>query len=360
MTALHAQVRVRDRVEATLEVEAGTTTAVMGPSGAGKSTLVEAVAGLVRIDAGRVSIGGRDVSDPRPRVPVHRRGAVLLGQDPRLFPHLSARDNIAFGLRARRVPRAEAAGRADELLWRVGLPGSGDHRPGELSGGQQQRVALARALAARPDVLLLDEPLTALDPETAAGIRGVLADVLSGITTVLVTHDPLDAVALADRLVVLEGGTPSQSGAVRDVLARPATGFVATLAGLNRLVGVVRAGRWIGGGIVLTGAADDGLGDGPAAAVFRPGAVTVEPLPRTTWTAAVRIAGAEPDEPGSWLARIERIEPTPAGVRVHTQAPAGGRAMADLALDDVARMQLSPGAPVRLTVASAQARFQRA
>ena len=162
------------RLDVNLDAAPGEVIAVMGPSGAGKSTLLAALAGLVPLTSGFVRIGDRAVSDPRAKVRVHRRGVVLLGQDPHLFPHLTARDNVAFGPRAQGVGRELAAHEADELLWRVGLPGSGDHRPGELSGGQQQRVALARALAVKPGLLLLDEPLTSLDPETAAGVRTVL------------------------------------------------------------------------------------------------------------------------------------------------------------------------------------------
>src|SRR5690606_18590494 len=162
----------------------------------------------------------------------------------RLFPHMSARDNVAFGLRARGVARPVAAREADAWLERVGLGGWGGRRPSELSGGQQQRVALARALATHPRLLPLAEPLTALDAETAGDVRGLLHEQLTAVraTAIVVTHDAVDAAALARRLLVVEGGTVVQEGPVQRVLAAPATRFAAAVSGLNRLVGVARDG----------------------------------------------------------------------------------------------------------------------
>ncbi len=238
--ALQARVRV-DRggytLDAALQADAGQIVAVMGPSGAGKSTLFDAIAGFVPLTGGQVSLDGRTVdSASGPHVDPRHRGVVMLGQEPRLFPHLSARENIAFGPRARRIPRAAARAEAETWLARVGLAGMGDRRPAQLSGGQQQRVALARALATSPRVLLLDEPLTSLDPETAAGIRLLLSDQLAdtGTTAIVATHDAADAVSLAARLVVLEAGRITQSGVVRDVLDGPATPFVAAVAAAHR------------------------------------------------------------------------------------------------------------------------------
>ncbi|MFV0375651.1 MAG: ABC transporter ATP-binding protein, partial [Microbacterium sp.] len=279
MTGLDATIEVRARaVSAGIRVARGETVAVMGPSGAGKSTVVEAIAGLVALSGGQVRVASRVVSDPAPRVPVHRRGTVLLGQDPRVLPHLIARDNIAFGPRATGVGRAEAARHADELLHRVGLAGAGDERPGDLSGGQRQRVGLARALAVAPDVLLLDEPLTSHDPVTAAGIRGVLADLTRDGTCVRVTHDAVDAAALAARLVVMERGAVTQEGAVRDVLAHPATAFVASIAGVNRVTGRAAGGCWTDGRVTSAGTLPATAPEGAdLVAVFRPQAVTLRP-----------------------------------------------------------------------------------
>ena len=320
--------------------EAGQIVAVMGPSGAGKSTLLTAIAGLVAIDAGQVRLGGEVLSSPRLQVSPARRGTVLLGQDPRLFPHLTARDNVAFGPRAHGVSARSARATADGWLARVGLPGAGDRRPAELSGGQQQRVALARALAASPRLVLLDEPLTSLDPVTADGIRTILAARLGGVTCVVVTHDAVDAVALADRLVVLEDGRVTQSGAVRDVLTEPATAFAASIGGLHRVVGVTRGGACEADGVRLGGGAF-ALADGsPVAAVFPP--------------SAVRISSAADADGSTWAARVVRLEQTVGGVRVHTASPA---IAADLAVADVAAQGIGVGDRVRVSVAASAVRL---
>lgn len=371
----HVVVRRRDfRLHARLTVDAGEVVALMGPSGAGKSTLLTAVAGLTRLSGGHVRIGDHEVAAAADRLHVRpaRRGAVLLGQNPRLFPHLNARANVAFGLRARGVPRKLAIAEADDWLWRVGLPGAGDHLPSELSGGQQQRIAVARALATAPKVLLLDEPLTALDPETAADVRAMLHEQLSAsrVTALVVTHDAVDAAALATRLVVVEGGEISQEGPVAAVLAAPMTSFAAAVAGRNRVVGVAREGAWsMPAGerathppVVL--AAADRASRAAAAhegdrlsAVFRPGAVQLSAAPDPSWTGALRLVVDEPAEPGCWLARVVRIERTPGGARVHTSFPA---VAVDVAADEVAALGLAPGHAVRLRIAPEHVRLLRA
>lgn len=299
-------------VDVEIVVGLGETVAVMGPSGAGKSTLLQALAGFAALDEGEISVDGRVIdrsAAPRVRTEPMRRGIVLLGQNPRLFPHLDVRENVAFGPRAAGTPADEARRRADDLLARVGLPGAGARRPQELSGGEAQRVAVARALAAAPRVVLLDEPLVALDPETAGDIRRMLRDQLVGVTTVAVTHDAADAVALADRLVVLEAGRVTQQGAVREVLAAPASGFVASIAGVNRLEGVSGGGGWSCGDERLQAADADSRAlaavDGKAlAAVFRPSDVRVV---------------AEGAVGNSWRTVVTRVEPTVAGVHVLTE-----------------------------------------
>lgn len=352
------------RLDAAVIAEPGEAVAIMGPSGAGKSTLLGAIAGLVRTRQGHVRIDGTDVAGRRP-LPPQKRGVVLLGQDPRLFPHLSARDNVAFGLRARGADREHAQREADEWLWKVGLDGVGAHRPAELSGGQQQRAALARALATDPRVLLLDEPLTALDPETAGDIRALLHEQLlhSRSTAVIVTHDAVDAASLASRLVVLEGGRVSQEGPVRAVLAAPATRFAAAVAGVNRLVGRAEAGSWRtranGADIVLTATdaasrAAAEAGGAELAALLRPGDVRLALAPETSWTGALRLARTAEPESGSWLARIVRLEQTPAGARIHTAEPA---VAVDVAADDVAALGLAPGVVVRLSADASVVRF---
>ncbi|MFT4051328.1 MAG: ABC transporter ATP-binding protein [Microbacterium sp.] len=345
------------RLDARVSALAGETVAIMGPSGAGKSTLLAVIAGLEAADSGHVRIDGQDLGGPRP-VPADRRGVVLLGQDPRLFPHLSARENVAFGLRARGIARTQAARAADAWLARVGLDGLGDRRPAQLSGGQQQRAALARALATSPRLLLLDEPLTALDPETAGDVRALLHDQLRehadrGVTTTLVvTHDVIDAASLATRLVVMEGGRVSQEGPVREVLQVPATRFAATIAGLNRLVGHVTGGLWHApcddGELVFD--VPDAVPASAVIALVRPADVRLEPVAAPSRPDASRPPAAR----GSWLARIVRLEQTPAGARVHTAEPA---VAVDLPADAVAALDLSPGTVVRLRVDAAAVRF---
>ncbi|MCC2031152.1 sulfate/molybdate ABC transporter ATP-binding protein [Microbacterium allomyrinae] len=368
VTALDARVVVQRpgfRLDASLSVEPGEVVAVMGPSGAGKSTLLEVLAGLVPLDEGYVRSGARTLeAAPRPRVRTapSRRGIVLLGQEPRLFPHLTAHANIVFGLRVHGADAPSAAIAAHDWLARVGLAGLDDRRPAELSGGQQQRVALARALATSPAAVLLDEPLTSLDTETAGDIRALLHDQLlaTGTTAIVATHDAVDAVSLASRLVVLEDGLVTQTGAVRDVLAEPATRFTAAVAGLNRVVGSVSAGRWQQGRFTLdvARAVSGGQGaetfadGGEAAAVFAPGAVAVDRIGIDARTGAPHVEGGV--RRGEWLARVTRLEPTPAGVRIRTADP---EVAVDLSAGRVADLGIAPGMAVRLRVDSAAVRL---
>lgn len=340
------------RLDAHVRAGAGDVVALMGPSGAGKSTLLGVVAGLVGLDEGRVSVG-EQVLDAAPRRRIHvspaERRVVMLGQDARLFPHLTAHANIAFGLRVHGASATSASRDADEWLWRVGLDGLGARRPAELSGGQQQRVALARALATSPAVLLLDEPLTSLDPETAGDIRALLRDQLASTrtTAIVATHDAVDAVALASRLVVLEGGRVTQEGDVRGVFAAPATRFVAAVAGVNRIDGVVQDGVWSSGRAVL---AAPGIRDGRTAAIFRPADVRSAPVTSETWTGALRLGGSP--VAGEWLARISRLEQTPGGVRVQTSEP---DVSIDVAVD--AALGLVAGHALALSIDPAAVRF---
>lgn len=238
----HLVVRL-DRLALDLPVAAspGTVVAVLGPNGAGKTTALRALAGLRRLDGGHVTLAGRDLDRPATGtfVPPERRRVAWVPQDHLLFPHLSVLENVAFGPRSGGVPRAEARARARSELEAVGLAEVAGVRPRALSGGQAQRVALARALAGAPDLVLLDEPLAALDATTRATTRRDLGRRLAGVpaATVLVTHDPLDALVLAQHLVVVEDGGVVQAGPVTEVTARPRTRYVADLVGTNLLRG---------------------------------------------------------------------------------------------------------------------------
>jgi molybdate transport system ATP-binding protein len=228
-------------VDLALPAEAGQVVALVGPNGSGKSTTLRTIAGLTPLDRGRITIADRVVDDPTADVfvPPERRGVGVMFQDYLLFPHLSAIENVAFGLRVQRVGRGEARARAAEWLARLGLDTKGDAKPAQLSGGQAQRVALARALAPEPRVLLLDEPLAALDAGTREDVRRDLArhlDDFAGVV-VVVSHDPVDAAVLADEVAILDDGRLVQRGPVDDVLAHPRSRYVADLVGVNLLEG---------------------------------------------------------------------------------------------------------------------------
>ena len=276
-----------------LQVAAGTVTAVLGPNGSGKTTLLRAVAGLQPIGGGHVRVGGRTLDEPGAGtfvVPERRRVAVV-HQDFVLFPHLRVLDNVAFGPRSTGVPRHEANRIAAGWLERVDLAAYASSRPAALSGGQAQRVALARALAADPEVLLLDEPLSALDVTTRATTRRDLRHHLDAFpgATVVVTHDPLDALLLAQRVVVLEGGRASQSGSVAELTTHPRTPYVADLIGTNLLRGVAD------GAVVRCGDATVAVGrpaTGPVLLTISPRAVTLhtrhpEGSARNVWPGTV-------------------------------------------------------------------------
>ncbi|ANS80123.1 Molybdenum transport ATP-binding protein ModC [Serinicoccus hydrothermalis] len=235
---------VVDRGEFVLDAELRAplgVTALLGPNGSGKTTALLGLAGLVGLARGHVRLGEEQwEGDARGRAPEQRSVGLVLAE-PMLFPHLTLLDNVAFGPRARGMPRARARERAREELGRVGLADLARRRPGEVSSGQAQRAALARALATDPELLLLDEPLSALDPETRSRTRADLSHRLRDYpgVTVLTTHDPLDALTLADQLVFLEGGRVTQTGTPGEVVGRPRTAYVASLVGLNLLSGIL-------------------------------------------------------------------------------------------------------------------------
>ncbi|WP_405781042.1 ABC transporter permease [Streptomyces sp. NBC_00859] len=277
--------------ELTLEADPGTTIAVVGPNGAGKTTLLRALLGLTPRARAELRLGDTDVSP----LPPHRRGVAWVPQDGALFPHLSALTNTAYGLRSHRVPRAEARREAALWLERLGVGHLAARKPSQLSGGQAQRVALARALAARPRLLLLDEPLAALDQTTRAHVRHTLRTHLSGFGGVclIVTHDPVEAVSLADRVLVLDDGRALQDAPPAEVTRHPRSPWVARMLGRNAWPGTAS-----GDGLSLTGGGRlvvaDGLGEGVRAlAIIAPEAVSVHRdrptgSPRNVWPGTVR------------------------------------------------------------------------
>lgn len=230
--------------EVSLELGAGEVLAVLGPSGCGKSTLLRAVAGLEPLRHGRILVAGEDVTG----VPTHLRGFALMFQDGQLFGHLSVGDNVGYALRLRRRPRAERRARVQELLALVGLPEYADRAPATLSGGERQRVALARALAVRPRLLLLDEPLSALDRGLRERLAADLRDILraEGTTAVLVTHDHEEAFTVADRLAVMRVGRLIQSGTLEEVWRHPADPETAQFLGYARILTGAAAERVLG------------------------------------------------------------------------------------------------------------------
>jgi molybdate transport system ATP-binding protein len=289
-------VRTLGRFELDVELEAkpGEVVALLGPNGAGKSTAFRCLAGLLPLDGGRITLDGAPLDDPGADVfvPPDERPVGVVFQDYLLFPNLTALENVAFGLRARGLARSEARARAGSWLERVGLGDHAGHRPRALSGGQAQRVALARALATEPRLLLLDEPLAALDVGTRGGVR---RDLRRHLTTfdgmrLLVTHDPVDAYALADRVVILEAGRVAQTGTLAEVTARPRSRYIADLLGTNLLRGEGRGGALVlvtGAGVVAAEPVT-----GPTFAVVPPSAVALyltQPVgsPRNVWPSRV-------------------------------------------------------------------------
>ncbi|NUW45016.1 ABC transporter ATP-binding protein [Nonomuraea rhodomycinica] len=331
---LHARLvvtRPAFTLDIALDVRPGEVVALLGPNGAGKTTALRALAGLVPLSKGEIVLDGHALHTLAPE----QRPIGMVFQDYLLFPHLSALDNVAFGPRCQGASKAEARRTAAALLERVGLAERAAARPRQLSGGQAQRVALARALAVRPDLLLLDEPLAALDAHTRLEVRSELRRHLAdfGGATVLVTHDPLDAMVLADRLVVIENGAIVQQGAPAEVARHPRTDYVARLVGLNLYRGVADGPRVKVGELLIS--TSERL-EGAAFVAFPP--------------AAVALYRSRPD--GSprnlWQARIDGIERHGDNVRVHLDGPV--TAFADITPAALADLDLTPGQTIWASV----------
>ncbi|MGI3786316.1 MAG: ABC transporter ATP-binding protein [Janthinobacterium lividum] len=258
-----------------LTLRPGELVALLGPSGCGKTTALRILAGLDEPTAGRVVVDGKDVTD----VPANRRDMGMVFQAYSLFPHLTAQDNVEFGLLLRKVDRGRRAARAREMLELVGLAHQADRYATELSGGQQQRVALARALAIEPSVLLLDEPLSALDAKVRTQLRDEIRRVQLevGTTTLFVTHDQEEALAMADRVGVMDKGRLQQLDTPQELYAHPRNAFVADFVGLmNRVPTQVAGGRAVVLGVGV-GTVDGSVADGPGTALVRPEQLLVRP-----------------------------------------------------------------------------------
>ncbi|TNB69537.1 ABC transporter ATP-binding protein [Arthrobacter sp. BB-1] len=315
------------------------TVAVMGPNGAGKSTLFSIIAGLLRPDSGRAELDGRalfQVGDGRNQwVPPHLRGTALLAQEPLLFPHLTAVHNVAFGPRSAGTPKCPAKAKALQWLAEVEAADLAARRPAELSGGQAQRVAVARALAADPGLLLLDEPMAALDIHSAPLLRRLLKHVLADRPAIIITHDVLDALMLADRVVILGNGRIAEEGPTRQVLQRPRSAFGAGLAGLNFIPGTYAGdGVLAGRGQHIAGHSEDPIPPGQAAvAVFPPSSVSVF------------LTDAHGSPRNSFEVAITDLEPHGDFIRVRA-----GSLAADITPAASADLGLVPGLPVHFVV----------
>ena len=312
------------------------TVAVLGPNGAGKSTLLRALAGLVAIERGHVRLDGEMLDSPEEGVfvPPERRPVGMVFQDYLLFPFLTVRDNVAFGLRSRRVPRRQARQRADEWLARMGLEDRAASRPSELSGGQAQRVALARALATEPRLLLLDEPLAALDAGARLEIRDELRSRLTGYRggRLLVTHDVVDAATLCNRLIVLEGGRIVQQGTIEEISQRPQSRYVADLVGLNFYRGTARDGVVAIAGDTAEVRIADHQAAGPVHISVHPRAVTLQ---STSLPVSAR---------NQWAGVVRSVDRLGDRVRVRVDGPLS--VVAEVTPDALERLQLDLGSPV--------------
>ncbi|MFI2912785.1 ABC transporter ATP-binding protein [Streptomyces sp. PDY-4] len=325
------------RLDIALRAAPGEVVALLGPNGAGKTTALRALAGLAPLTAGHLRLDGADLR----RTPPESRPVGVVFQDYLLFPHLTALDNVAFGPRCRGVGKAEARAQAAEWLDRMGLAEHAAARPRRLSGGQAQRVAVARALATHPRLLLLDEPLAALDARTRLEVRAQLRRHLAAFeaVAVLVTHDPLDAMVLADRLVVVEGGRIVQEGSPSDIARHPRTEYIAQLVGLNLYRGQAEGHtvRLAAGPAVST---TEDL-TGPVFVAFPPGAVTLY-RERPTGSSARNL----------WHCEVAGLETHGDQIRVELT---GELALAaDLTTVAAAELDLHPGAPVWAAVKAAQ------
>jgi len=330
-------------LDVAVEAAAGAVLVVVGESGAGKTTLLRLLAGLDAPDTGRIAVEGRVWFDASAgvAVPPWEREIGFVAQDYALFPHLTVRDNVAFGVRAQGLPRREAGARADAALERMGVGALAPRRPAELSGGQQQRVALARATVTEPRLLLLDEPLSALDLGSRQAVRGELRSLLAQLAcaTVFVTHSPVDATVFGDTIAVIESGALTQVGARDELLRHPRSPYVATLLGVNLLRGTL-IGRETGGvahvrtAEGLLAVADPGV-DGDVYVTVNPQEITLSPEP-PAGSAQNVFRGAV----------LEIVPEPPAGDRVRVALATSPPLVAEVTRQAVDALGLRPGMPV--------------
>jgi molybdate transport system ATP-binding protein len=348
---LDGRVRVGSfELELAITTGPGEVLAVLGPNGAGKSTLLRAVSGLTPLDSGRLDLAGAVLDDVRQNVfvPPQQRRVGVVFQNHRLFPHLRIVDNVAFGPRSRGVPIAQARAAALGWLERLGLAGLAGRKPRQLSGGQAQRVALARALASAPAALLLDEPLAALDVQTRAEVQGELREHLHAFTgpTLFVTHDPIEALLLAGRIVVIEEGRVVQHGTPTEITARPLTPYVARLVGVNLYEGRAAGGRVeLAGGGALFAATNATPATPATAARAEAGAVLVALRPSAVTIHTERPHGSSARN--VWAGRIRGLAPLGDRVRITVEGAPG--ASVDVTAAAVAELGLIPSRAVWLS-----------
>jgi molybdate transport system ATP-binding protein len=309
-------------LDVSFTVEAGETIAIVGPNGAGKSSLLRMIAGLSAADEGRITWNGADWDDASSGefVPTEKRPVSYVFQDHALIPHLNVLDNVAFGVRASGGRRRVARERATHALSDVGSLELADRMPSELSGGESQTVAIARALATNPELMLFDEPFAALDAGARAQARRLFASMSNeSLARILVTHDAVDALTLADRIVALESGSIVQVGTPSDVLATPRSHFVAEILGFNPLSGELHGDQLSIGAMNLTVGAHE-VSDGPVIAIIRPRSVSLhrtrpEGSPRNVWNTAIAAVDRTSDRVRVQLGAPLHIavEVTPAG-----------------------------------------------
>ena len=339
--SLHAQLTAETGgfdLNMCLDISEGEVVAVVGPNGAGKSTMLWALAGLLPLSDGLVTLNGHVLDDTKRgiHIPPEHRSIGTVFQDMLLLPHLSAVDNVAFGLRCRGTSRRDSRRQAMPWLALVGMEHRAGAHPNELSGGQAQRVALARALAVTPDMLLLDEPLSALDVGTRTDVRHDLQRALSTFSGVrlIITHDPTEALTLADRLVILENGRVTQTGTPADVTLRPQSPYVATFIGMNLLRG------WGSGGhITLDGGRSlfvPEAPDGDIFALIHPRAVSLH---------TERPHGSPRNV---WLGHVRTVDVTHDHVRVAVDT--NPRIIAEITIAAMAELQVTIGQPLWISI----------